>query len=110
MSEVRTFFRFCPNCGKRFHIKLVDKELVKDEVETESIPEKRLPRGSLLGVGFADSGIPGTMIPGATVPGVPIEVEENVPMVMDVKDFQYTYKCLHCGHQWTEAKEQVTKG
>jgi predicted RNA-binding Zn-ribbon protein involved in translation (DUF1610 family) len=104
MSEARAFFRFCPNCGKRFHIRLVGRELVKDEVETENITETRVPGGRFLGVGFPD------MAAGQMVPGVPIELQENVPVVVDIKDFQYTYKCNQCGHVWTEAREKVTKG
>jgi len=31
-----------------------------------------------------------------------VVVEEKVPITIDVEDFQYTYKCKHCGHVWSE--------
>ena len=40
------------------------------------------------------------------IPMPEVEVEEDVPMTMDVKDFRYTYKCKHCGHVWTEMREK----
>lgn len=37
--------------------------------------------------------------------GRPIgSVEEGGPMIFDIKEFQYTYKCKHCGHEWTETR------
>ena len=85
------FFRHCPGCGRRFHIKLVDKKLVTEH--RESIPR---------------------MVPSAYVAGVrgysfgPVSVQEGRPMIIDVEEFQYAYKCVHCGHEWSEkhVKEQ----
>jgi hypothetical protein len=34
----------------------------------------------------------------------PIIVQENVPTTIDVEEFQYSYKCKHCGHEWSEKK------
>jgi hypothetical protein len=34
-------------------------------------------------------------------------VEEDVPSIVDVEEFQYAYKCKHCGHQWSEVREKL---
>jgi DNA-directed RNA polymerase subunit RPC12/RpoP len=91
MAEVETFFRFCPSCGKRFHIKLVSKKLVG--MQKETFDEKRVVAG------------PGPGSYGARGGGMltnPTIVEENVPVTVDVEDFQYSYRCKSCGHEWTE--------
>ena len=36
-------------------------------------------------------------------------VEEGPPIILDVEDFQYTYKCGHCGHEWTEHRTKEEK-
>ena len=86
MSSIGTFFRRCPNCGKRFEIRLVSKELV----DSESIKESRPISGDYFG------GYPGSYV----------ELSETEPVYVDVEDFQYSYKCKHCGHQWAEIKEE----
>jgi hypothetical protein len=35
---------------------------------------------------------------GARGATAPLVVGEDIPVVVDIKDFQYTYKCKHCGH------------
>ena len=70
------FFRQCPGCGRRFHIKLVGKKLVNQKTE----PVVTLQRVS--------SGYPPTF--------------EDKTMIIDIDDFQYDYKCGHCGHEWSE--------
>jgi hypothetical protein len=80
------FFRHCPGCGRRFHIKLEKKELVHLDRET----------------------VPATVTPRATV--TPFEnpivlvSSEGRPIVADIEEFQYTYKCGHCGHEWSEKR------
>ena len=37
MSEVKTFFRHCPSCGRRFHIRVVSKQLLQMDREDEEI-------------------------------------------------------------------------
>jgi len=32
----------------------------------------------------------------------PVMVESDIPLVVEVDDFGYTYRCKHCGHQWSE--------
>lgn len=90
-EEVKDLFRFCPACGKRFHIRLVGKRLVGDAVETREIKES-----ASLGASHAFA-------------GAPLVVNEEIPVTVEVKDFQYTYSCKHCGHVWTEAHEEVKK-
>jgi predicted RNA-binding Zn-ribbon protein involved in translation (DUF1610 family) len=79
LAEVRTFFRRCPSCGRRFEIRLVSKKLIGRE-EIESKAEQYLP------VSAAD----------------PVVLESTVPIIVEVDEFGYTYKCKHCGHQWSE--------
>ncbi len=87
------FFRHCPGCGRRFHIKLVNKSLVSRE--TETVPTRqvvssqyRIPTGPQRGAGI--------------ISGPPTVVLEGEPIVIDIEEFQYTYKCKHCGHEWSE--------
>ncbi len=93
MSEVRTLLRFCPACGKRFHIKLVGKKLTDER--TEQTETKRA-------VGFIGS----SMGSGSYGAAQPVVVEENVPLTIDVEEFRYTYKCKHCGHVWSELHDE----
>lgn len=96
MSEVETFFRFCPSCGRRFHIKLVSKKLVDDRKEVEEIKQAMM---NPVPMGYARSSMPMT----------PLIVEENIPITIEIEDFQYSYKCKHCGHEWTESHVEEHK-
>jgi hypothetical protein len=83
LSEVRNFFRICPSCGRRFHIKLVNKKLEKEtKVATER--RERTTPGFLLGSRYA--------------PVLPTLLEVDVPVTVDVEDFEFHYKCKHL---WT---------
>ena len=88
------FFRHCPQCGRRFHIKLESKKLVTEH--RESIPGRKeirtVARVSSVGPGAA----------AASPAFTPIAVEEGKPIIIDVEEFQYAYKCSHCGHEWSE--------
>jgi hypothetical protein len=79
------FFRHCPGCGRRFHIKLESKKLV--DLERSSRPTRE-----------------GQLLPGGPGYGVRIgiDVYEGRPIIIDVEQFQYAYKCTHCGHEWFE--------
>jgi len=79
LAEVRTFFRRCPSCGRRFEIRLVSKKLAGRE-EVESHVEQFTPASVV----------------------APVVLESNVPVLVEVDDFSYTYRCKHCGHQWSE--------
>ncbi len=96
MSEVRNLFRICPACGRRFHIRLVSKKLVAERKEVAEIKRAMMnptPAGYTRG----------------SMPTMPVIVEENIPITIDVEDFQYSYKCKHCGHEWSEMHTEETK-
>ena len=80
------FFRHCPGCGRKFHIKLADKKLV--HLDRESIPESQGPLRI------------------TQVRGVPVLLAQrnSGPIIVDVEEFQYSYKCKHCGHEWSETR------
>jgi len=86
VSEVKAFFRHCPSCGRRFHIKLVRKE----EVAEEPLTEHLTPAEEEMGYGFIHGN------PWMT------QLAEGPPIYVDIEEFDYTYKCTHCGHQWSE--------
>lgn len=96
MSEVSAFFRFCPACGKRFHIRVIGKELTK-ESEERVVERTRERLGGRWGPGS----------PGWSLD--PLVVEADVPAVVKVEDFRYTYKCAHCGHVWSEVREKKSE-
>jgi DNA-directed RNA polymerase subunit RPC12/RpoP len=74
------FFRHCPQCGHRFHIELVSKNVEhveREERRTERVP---LPLGSHY---------------------VPMP-EPGQPIIIEVDELRYSYKCKLCGHEWSE--------
>jgi DNA-directed RNA polymerase subunit RPC12/RpoP len=90
VSEVKTFFRHCPSCGRRFHIKLVRKEEVAGDVVKEHLTSAEEEMGS--GMMHANP----TLTP----------LAEGRTVYVDIEEFDYTYKCTHCGHQWSEVHEE----
>ena len=78
---MRTFFRRCPSCGRRFEIKLVNKKLIGSEQEESKVEQYTV--GSV---------------------SDPSVLESDVPIVVEIDDFRYTYRCKHCGHQWSEER------
>ena len=93
MSQVKTFFRHCPSCRRRFEIRLVSKE----PADSESFEGKdMLQKSSTIVSG-------GPALGSLSTP--PTIVEENIPLIVDVNAFQYLYRCKHCGHQWLEVHE-----
>ena len=98
MPSITIFFRHCPSCGRRFEIRLACKEPVSSEIveEKEKRIRRYLSRRPL--VGSADRPYdPRTM------------VQEDAPSTVDVEEFQYEYKCEHCGHEWSEVHETERK-
>jgi predicted RNA-binding Zn-ribbon protein involved in translation (DUF1610 family) len=79
MSEVKAFFRHCPACGRRFHIRIVSKNIAGEITERVNVKEAG----------------------GAPV----LIVEDTEPVTIDVQEFNYAYKCKHCGHEWSEVHE-----
>jgi DNA-directed RNA polymerase subunit RPC12/RpoP len=94
VPDIRTFFRHCPSCGRRFEIRLVGKKLLDSKLIEEKGGNRPVPVG---GLGF------GGRLPVVTM------VQEEVPSIVEVDDFQYRYKCKHCGHEWSEVHEKVSK-
>jgi DNA-directed RNA polymerase subunit RPC12/RpoP len=87
------FFRHCPQCGRRFHIKLETKKLVTSH--QESIPTMA-KSAAVVQTGVS---------PGSTYVNPllnRIEVREGAPIIVQVEEFQYAYRCKHCGHEWSE--------
>ena len=102
MSEVRAFFRYCPSCGRRFHIKLVGKALI--ELDRQSVERKTVVSGAnaLTGVSRSSSSFGAPQAPVLTV---------STAMIIDIEKFSYSYRCGHCGHAWSETRtEQVREG
>jgi DNA-directed RNA polymerase subunit RPC12/RpoP len=85
-NNFETFFRHCPNCGKRFEIRLVGKKLI----ESERINDNLLKSSQI------SSGYYGSIL----------EVGETEPISIEVEKFQYAYRCKHCGHKWVEVKQE----
>lgn len=91
------FFRHCPGCGRRFHIKLENKKLITEHRESipRSVPSAMVTRSTGRGSGgFAPASI------------TPIVVQEGKPIIVDIEEFQYAYKCEHCGDEWSETHLQ----
>ncbi|HXW95859.1 MAG TPA: hypothetical protein VEJ19_09160 [Nitrososphaerales archaeon] len=90
MSEFTSFFRHCPSCGRRFEIRLVGKKLVDEKHVTEEAPLSVPPLPSYPSLSQYSPAYN--------------ELVESVPLTVDIKEFQYAYKCRHCGHQWSEIR------
>ena len=94
MSTVRTFFRHCPNCGRRFEIHLVSKQMV--DAANEPVAAGETPGSAAYG------GVSGGSQPGSFVDLGMLDR----PIMVDIKEFTYAYRCSHCGHTWTEFKTE----
>jgi hypothetical protein len=79
-------FRHFPECGRRFHIKLESKKLVN--LERKTVAESSGPRRNI------------SQFQGSPV----LLVQEGRPIIADTEEFQYMYKCNHCGHEWIEKR------
>lgn len=83
---VRTmdFFQRCPSCRRRFHVKLVNKQQrMRLGTEMAKTPATLYRHGG----------------PKNLYSLLPIEGE---PVSINIDQFQYTYHCSQCGHEWTE--------
>jgi DNA-directed RNA polymerase subunit RPC12/RpoP len=87
------FFRNCPECGRRFHIKLVGKELVGSKQEKLENKEVGAPNRGLAY--------------GASMPYMTLR--EGPPTIIDTEEFRFAYKCGHCGHEWSERRTEHHK-
>ena len=100
MSEERTFFRTCPECGRRFEVHLVSKSKVGEEDTVGGTPDGIVDEFNRMKPGDSHE----TDRPGWAV------LQESVPTVVDAEGFLYKYRCNHCGHEWSEVHEKVTEG
>jgi DNA-directed RNA polymerase subunit RPC12/RpoP len=94
MSGIRTFFRHCPSCGRRFEIRLVKKEAVDSEELNARLPR---PVNPLMAR---------AVTPALPTRSAPTLLSNEVPSIVDIEEFQYTYRCKHCGHEWSEVHEK----
>jgi DNA-directed RNA polymerase subunit RPC12/RpoP len=90
VSEIKAFFRHCPSCGRRFHIRLLSKKPIGGGTVSERLTESEAEMESAL-MHASPSITP---------------LAEGPPILVEIEDFQYAYKCKHCGHEWSE-KHQV---
>ena len=84
-SDCLTFFRRCPQCGKRFEIKLLEKSALEGKTVKEPRP--------LVAEYFSGS------------PDEYLELNVSAPAIIAIEKFQYAYRCNHCGHRWIETSE-----
>ena len=85
----------CPSCGRRFSIRMLEKKLVGDERESETVTKSVLvptARGSSRNVGT----------------GNPIQVASVV--TTERQTYESTYECRRCGHRWSERTTAVHVG
>lgn len=97
MSGVKEFFRHCPACGHRFHIRLEGERLVDERTTTKEPTETARSPTPFGQFGFGSPGV------------AEVNTNDNVRLTIDIREFQYNYRCGHCGHTWSEMREKVTK-
>jgi DNA-directed RNA polymerase subunit RPC12/RpoP len=100
MPKLGTLLRRCPSCGHRFHVKLVSEGLLSDKKTEEPISRDEPLR---IGTGGYQGGIPRGR--GYT----PTMVHEEGTLTTDIKEFEDSYKCGRCGHQWSEKREEESE-
>ena len=107
MPSVTTFFRHCPSCGRRFEVRLVNKKLASTEREayetTSGGTSSTSGIGAKIGYDFAPRS------PGVLTHDGYVVLNAKVRVTVERKEFQYAYKCGHCGHQWIEKKAEETE-
>jgi hypothetical protein len=105
MPGIGTFFRYCPSCGKRFHVKLVGEKLLGEELVGEEIrtgvPAELhhavLNINSISSSRRDESGVARPLGAGGDQTFSGSEM------------FQYSFRCQHCGHGWTEEHSENLK-
>ena len=81
-GSILDFFKRCPECGKRFHVRLVSKQkarVVGKEVKMAP------PRIRVIGT-------------------LAHEDRSGGPVTINLEEFLYNYKCKGCGHEWSEKR------
>ncbi|OLD12148.1 MAG: hypothetical protein AUI93_03010 [Crenarchaeota archaeon 13_1_40CM_3_52_10] len=104
------FFRHCPGCNRRFHIKLESKERLSLERETIRRPKVAKTTG-YAGVSVSAKRYGGVGAGAGQGPYLParITLYEGEPIIIDVEEVQYDFKCKHCGHEWSEKRIEKHK-
>ena len=82
-----TFFRKCPGCGKRFGVRVTEKKLLDEQLVTSPVTETTQ-------TGMAR---------------MPNTFQQEIPVTIEKRKFQYTYKCGHCKHEWVEVVHSERK-
>lgn len=94
-SHTPTFFRKCPNCGKRFELERIGETVERKE---EVVPSEK------------------TLMPVASIAAsYPMPVADPSAMTKRIKIDEVvedevhtrTMTCKHCGHTWKERFEEV---
>ena len=89
MSELRTFFRHCPACGRRFEIRVTKTQPPEDDSYDSEVPSSDIESISAKALN-------------------PLVLDSaNQPLTVEERELSYTYTCKHCGHQWTEVHDKV---
>jgi transcription elongation factor Elf1 len=106
MSTVATLLRHCPACGRRFEVRIVGKNLTSTKREAYSTT--RAGTSSLTRMA-AHSGLGNVKSDNQLVWDGHVAPEERVQVTVERREFQYTYRCKHCGHQWAEKRSEETQ-
>ena len=92
-SKVETFFRHCPSCGRRFEI------ILESAKEVETVSSDRSTQKPKLRIGLK----PGT-IGEFRRRGILVLTYEKTNRFEENKRVKLTFKCGHCGHEWSERR------
>jgi transcription initiation factor IIE alpha subunit len=89
----------CPQCHHLFRVVLEKKELLDDEEAEDYVENKKEKAESFLEF----------ITPVGTRPYYPGSLGRDVNV--DEKTYEYTFKCKHCGNEWSEfkTKEEIGK-
>ena len=105
MSWLGTFLRQCPSCGHRLHVRLVNERLLNDKRAAEPVG-----REEAVTIETGGSAM-GTRLWGK-VHSPPMGPQEKETFTTETREFEDTYKCGRCGHQWSEkhAEDEAMTG
>jgi len=82
LFHTQTLFRHCPLCGRKFEVRIVARRPASES----------RPKGAGQSIDFHHIGPVRT----------PVSMES--PTVVSLEEFEYSYRCKHCGHEWTEIR------
>ena len=105
MPKSMTILRTCPSCGHRFRVKLVSETLLSDQRASEPIGRDQ---------GASIFGYP-TPINAAvlrmgryTIHSPSAGSQEKGRFTTKRKEFEDSFKCARCGHQWSEKRTEAS--